>query len=160
MPRAYAVLLSEKDPYAGAMAFGVCGRCSAQDNDTLMAMATRRLGEMFGMHSSTHGGCMQFMTTPLATPANEIALVGRKLRQEVEIAATSGCLDERIRAAIDDAADEEILTALSIVLVERALNHERRDGTRGTPSEVKEFVNGLTNGMIDICTNEDFPPSS
>jgi hypothetical protein len=53
IPKAFAVLLSAKDPYAGAMVFGVCARCSAHDEKALMVMATRRLGEMLGMYSPT-----------------------------------------------------------------------------------------------------------
>src|SRR6266851_2357597 len=57
-----------------------------------------------------------------------------------------------IRNAIEFLDDGEALTALSIVLVERALNLKRKDGTRGNAFEVKALIGTLTNGMIDIAS--------
>lgn len=67
----------------------------------------------------------------------------------------NGLLD-RIRAALSDDPGEN-LTALSIALVEQALQFPRNDGTIGTPTEVKAFLHELTGGMVDICM-EAGPP--
>jgi hypothetical protein len=60
-------------------------------------------------------------------------------------------LPDKIRAALDGAGEAESLSALSFVLVERALNVKRKDGTVGTPGEVKRFIAELTFDMVDIC---------
>ena len=65
-------------------------------------------------------------------------------------------LVDRIRATLDDDPRENVV-ALSLALVEQALQFRRDDGTVGTPAEVKTFVHKLTSGMIDICA-EAGPP--
>jgi len=69
---------------------------------------------------------------------------------------TNDDLVTRIREALSDRLEDN-LPALAIVLVEQALNFRRRDGTTGTRTEVKHFVTTLTNGMIDICTEDGSP---
>ena len=63
---------------------------------------------------------------------------------------------DRIRAALSD-DPEKNATALSLALVEQALQIRRDDGTVGTATEVKAFVHELTGGMIDIYA-EAGPP--
>lgn len=56
----------------------------------------------------------------------------------------------RIRAALGDNPSDNAI-ALSFVLAEQALQMPGNNATIGSPSEVKYFVNGLTDGMIAIC---------
>jgi hypothetical protein len=63
---------------------------------------------------------------------------------------------DRIRAALSDQPGENVI-ALSLALVEQALQFRRNDGTVGTPAEVKAFVHHLTGGMIDICVQAGPP---
>jgi hypothetical protein len=63
---------------------------------------------------------------------------------------------DRIRAALSDDPGRNA-TALSLALVEQALQLRRNDGTVGTPTEVKAFLHQLTGGMVDICA-EAAPP--
>ena len=64
---------------------------------------------------------------------------------------------ERIHEAIEGFSEVDVLSALSFVLVERALNHRRDDGTLGSSSEVEGLVTELTHGMIEICTEPGLP---
>jgi hypothetical protein len=64
-------------------------------------------------------------------------------------------LIERIRIATTDFPEAEALPALAIVLVERALNLRRHDRTTGSRSEVKNLINVLTSGIVDIATGHD-----
>ena len=63
---------------------------------------------------------------------------------------------ERIHEAIEGFSEVDVLSALSFVLVERALNHRRDDGSLGSSSEVAGLVTEL-NGMIEICTEPGSP---
>jgi hypothetical protein len=60
-------------------------------------------------------------------------------------------LVERIRAALGECPNDN-LSGLATVLVEQAVNFRRKDGTIGTPGEVKHFLYVLTSGMVDIAT--------
>jgi hypothetical protein len=66
-------------------------------------------------------------------------------------------LVERILAAIADSPEDEVLSALSLVLIKCALQFKRQDGTVGRPSEVKDLVATLTAGMIDEASAEQYP---
>jgi hypothetical protein len=63
---------------------------------------------------------------------------------------------DRIRAALSDDPGRNV-TALSLALVEQALQLRRNDGTVGTSMEVKASLHQLTGGMVDICA-EAGPP--
>jgi hypothetical protein len=60
-------------------------------------------------------------------------------------------LTDRIRGAVDASPESDVLSALATVLVERAVNFERQDGTKGSAPEVKDFIAALTDGMVDIA---------
>jgi len=62
---------------------------------------------------------------------------------------------ERIRDAVEGLPEGDVL--LSLVLVERALNHWKNDGTLGSRSDVKSLITALTHGMVDICTEPSSP---
>jgi hypothetical protein len=64
---------------------------------------------------------------------------------------THTAIIEKIRTAIAGLPERDVLVALGVVLVERALAFERDDGTRGDREQVKDFVATLTGGMIDIA---------
>jgi hypothetical protein len=66
-------------------------------------------------------------------------------------------LVDNIRGAVQDYPEGEVLSALSFVLVERALQFEKKDGTTGSRSEVKDLVKAPTDGMIGICTEPGSP---
>jgi hypothetical protein len=63
---------------------------------------------------------------------------------------------DRIRAALSDQQDENVI-ALSLALVEQALQFRRNDGTVGTPAEVKAWLSELVGGQIDICAQAGPP---
>ena len=63
----------------------------------------------------------------------------------------------RVIASVEGLSESEILSVLSLALVVHALDHCMNDGTMGT-AEVKDLVNTLTNGMIDIWTTEPSSP--